>query len=102
MTDKCNSTEAKLEILENVRPIISEKHKFSASLYKNKQSKEPLFSVCANGAYDIDVMKIGAVALIALTVMSVANVASLIKKAEYKRLKRINARLKEEKKLLKK
>lgn len=90
------SIKSKLEKFENLRPVIAEKHDFCASLYRNKDKKEPSFQVCAKGSYDIDVMKVGVVALIALTALTVANASSVIKKAKYERLKRLNVKLKEE------
>ena len=87
---------------ENLRPIIEEKHDFCASLYRNKEQKEPSLKLCAKGSYDIDVLKVGAVALIALTALTVANASAVIKKAKYERLKKLNAKLKQEINYLKK
>ncbi len=96
------SNKNKLGKFENLRPVIEEKHDFCASLYRNKDQKEPSFKVCAKGSYDIDVLKVGAVALIALTALTVANASTVIKKAKYERLKKLNAKLKEEINYLKK
>ena len=100
MIEKITTAAEELKKLENVRPIISEKHDLSASFYKNKDSKEPLFHFSAKGAYDIDLTKVAVCAVAALVTVSTVQIAVKLKKAKKNKLKKLKAQLKEEKKAL--
>ena len=94
------ATEA-MKKLDTVRPVISEKHDISASFYKNKDSKEPLFHFSTKGAYDIDLTKVAVCTVAAFVALSTVKVAMKLKKAKKNKIKRLKEQLKEEKKALK-
>lgn len=80
---------------EEIRPIILEKHDFSAELFKNKNSREPLFHLSAKGDFKIDIVKILAWLLLALATMSAFSISLQCKKQRKEKYKKMKLELKE-------
>ncbi len=70
-----------------VRPIISERHDFSAALFKNKESNEPIFHIASKGDFNIDVLKVLSLSLIAGLTLSAFSLSSQYRKKKIKKLK---------------
>lgn len=52
------------DFVARTRPIFVEKHDFSAKLFKNRETGEPLFAISAKGEHRFDIYRIlGGIAL---------------------------------------
>ena len=89
------------ENFNNVRPLIVESHDFSADVFKNKKSGEPLFHISSKGKFEIDVFKVLAWIALALVTMSAFSMSLRHKKDKKRKMKRMKAELKEAKKAAK-
>lgn len=81
-------------IKECMRPIISERHDFSATLFKDKECKEPLFHVAAKGDFKIDIFKVISWFLVMLLTFSAFSVSLQSRKHRKKKMKKLKAELK--------
>ncbi len=80
-------------ITDGLRPVISEKHDFSASLFKNKEAKEPVFHFATKGSFDFDILKIIVWLLLALCTLSAFSASKKIKKQRKEKIKALKAEL---------
>ena len=73
------------------RPIISEKHDFSATLFRSKDSDKPVFQIATKGDFNIDVLKVLSWSLaVGLTICAF----SLSSEYRKKKIKKLKAELK--------
>ena len=89
-------------ITDGVRPVIVESHDFSAELFKNKKSNEPLFHISSKGKFEIDIFKILAWVALALVTMSAFSMSIRHKKDKKRKMKQMKAELKQVKRAAKK
>ena len=88
-------------ITDSIRPVIVERHDFSADFFKNKKSGEPLFHVASKGKLEIDIFKVLTWILLALVTMSAFSLSVKAKKDRKRKIKKMKAELKEAKKAAK-
>ncbi len=88
-------------ITETVRPVIVEKHDFSADVFKNKKSGDPLFHIASKGKLEIDIFKVLTWILLALVTMSAFSLSVKAKKDRKRKIKKMKAELKEARKATK-
>ena len=89
-------------ITEGVRPVIVESHDFTADIFKNKKSGEPLFHISSKGKFEIDIFKILAWVMLALVTMSAFSLSIRHRKDKKRRMKKMKAELKAAKKAARK
>ena len=81
-------------ITESVRPVIVENHDFSADVFRNKKSEEPLFHISSKGKFEIDIFKILAWITFVLIAMSAFSLSIRRKKDKKRKMKNLKAELK--------
>lgn len=77
------------DFIARTRPILVEKHDFSAKLFKNKETDEPGFSISAKGEHRFDIYKIlGGIAIFFVWICSM-KIYFGIRRARRKRKKEL-------------
>lgn len=86
-------------LMECARPIISERHDFSATLYKNKDTHEPIFHIATKGDSKIDILKVISWIMVVLLTLSAFSFSSQNNKNRKRKIKRLKAELREARRL---
>ncbi|MBE6695471.1 MAG: hypothetical protein E7587_03365 [Ruminococcaceae bacterium] len=81
-------------VTESVRPVIVESHDFTADLFKNKKSGEPLLHVSSKGKFEIDIFKVLAWITLALVTLSAFSFSVRHRKDKKRKMKKMKAELK--------
>ena len=101
MAQKLSNVKDTLKKVNSSHPIMVEKHDFSASFYRDKDSKEPFFHIDAKGGGSIDVLKIAACSLAAVAMLSAFEIMSYVQKSRKKKIKKLKVELKAKRNVIK-
>jgi hypothetical protein len=86
-------------LMKCARPIISERHDFSATVYKNKDTHEPIFHVASKGDSNIDILKVISWLAVAILALSAFSLSSRNNESRKRKIKKLKAELREARRL---